>query len=141
MNPIIHRALSLWPEPVPVDDALALDRFASVYADPVTVNGAASPLAELVRRARMVQGAFSALHHELVADVDGGDRCAFAFRLSGRHTGTLETPLGPVTATGRELTVTGMDTFILRDGLVVEIWALADMLGLLIAAGAITPTP
>jgi len=141
MNPIIHRALSLWAEPVPVDDALALDRFASVYADPVTVNGAASPLAELVRRARMVQGAFSALHHELVADVDGGDRCAFAFRLSGRHTGTLETPLGPVTATGRELTVTGMDTFLLRDGLVVEIWALADMLGLLIAAGALTPTP
>ena len=103
------------------------------------VNGTPSPLAELVRRARMVQGAFTDLRHELVADVDSGDRCAFAFRLSGRHTGPLETPLGPVAATRRELVVQGMDLFVLCDGRVAEIWALADMLGLLITAGRITP--
>jgi hypothetical protein len=138
VNPIIDRALPLWAEPLPVDDGAALAAFGRVYADPVLVNGTALPLSELVRRSRVLQGAFTDLRHELTADVDGGDRCAFAFRLSGRHTGALETPLGPVAATGVEVAVTGLDVFVLRDGLVAEIWAVADMLGLLIAAGVLT---
>ena len=84
----------------------------------------------------MLQGALSDLRHELLADVDSGDRCAFAFRLSGRHTGPLDTPLGPLAATGRELMVAGMDIFVLRDGRIAEVWAVADMLGSLAAAGA-----
>jgi len=141
MNPVIDRALPLWAEPVPADDASALAAFGLVYADPVRVNGEPTPLMELVRRARMLQGAFSNLHHEIVAAVDEGERCSFAFRLSGRHTGTLETPLGPVPPTGRLVTVTGLDVFTLRDGRVAEIWAVADMLGLLISAGALGPFP
>ena len=137
MNPVIDRALPLWTEPVPADDAEALAAFATVYTDPVLVNGAPAPLSELVRRARVLQRAFSELHHEITADVDSGDRCAMAFQLSGRHTGPLETALGPVAATGRELRVTGLDVLVLRDGLVAEAWAVADMLGLLLAAGAL----
>jgi predicted ester cyclase len=139
MNPVIDRALRLWVEPVPADDAEALAAFATVYTDPVLVNGEPAPLSELVRRARALQRAFSELHHEITADVDSADRCAMAFRLSGRHTGPLETAIGPVAATGRELRVTGLDVFVLRDGLVAEVWAVADTLGLLIAAGALTP--
>jgi predicted ester cyclase len=146
MNPIIDRALPLWAEPLPADDADARAAFAAVYTDPVMVNGVLTPVDDLVVRARMVQGALSDLRHELLAGVDGGDRCAFAFRLSGRHTGTLDTPLGPLAATGRQLTVAGMDTFVLRDGRVAEVWAVADLLGALAAAGALTagappPTP
>jgi hypothetical protein len=52
-------------------------------------------------------------------------------------TGALETPLGPLAATGGELTVTGMDTFVLREGRIAEVWAVADLLGALAAAGAV----
>ena len=138
MNPVIDRALPLWAGPIPTDDAAAVAAFGQVYADPVMVNGEPSALLTLVNRARMLQGAFDELHHELVSDLDTGDRCAFAFRLSGRHVGPLATPLGAIPPTGRHLTVTGMDIFVLRDGLVAEIWAVADMLGLLIATGALT---
>jgi predicted ester cyclase len=137
MNPIIDRALPLRAEATPADDATALGAFGLVYTDPVRVNGEPTALIELVRRARMLQEAFTGLHHELVAAVDEGDRCSFAFRLSGRHTGTLDTPLGPVAATGRPLSVVGLDVFTLRDGRVAEVWAVADMLGLLINAGAL----
>jgi predicted ester cyclase len=141
MNPIIDRAMPLWAEPVPADDADARAAFAAVYTDPVMVNGTPAPLDELVRRARMLQGAITDLRHELLADVESGDRCAFAFRLSGRHTGPLDTPLGPLAATDRDLTVAGMDTFVLRDGRIAEVWAVADVLGALAAAGAIAAVP
>ena len=140
MNPVIDRALPLWAGPVPTDDDLAVAAFAEVYANPVMVNGEPTSLLSLVQRARMLQGAFGELHHELMSDLDTGDRCAFAFRLSGRHVGPLVTPLGEIAPTGRQLTVTGMDIFVLRDDRVAEIWALADMLGLLLAAGALTPS-
>jgi hypothetical protein len=138
VNPVIERALPLWTGPIPADDDAAVAAFAGVYTDPVMVNGEPSPLLALVDRARQLQGAFERLDHELVAELDTGDRCAFAFRLSGRHVGPLVTPLGEIAPTGRHLGVTGMDIFVLRDGLVAEIWALADLLGLLMAAGAVT---
>jgi hypothetical protein len=138
MNPIIHRAMPLWAEPVPADDDEARAAFAAVYTDPVIVNGHPAPVGELVRRARMLQGALSDIRQELLAEVDTGDRCAFAFRLSGRHTGPLDTPCGPVPASGRQLTVAGMDTFLLRDDRIAAVWAVADFLGALAAAGAVT---
>ena len=137
MNPVIDKALPLWVQPIPADDAAALVAFAEVYTDPLLVNGQPSTLIDVVQRARMLQGAFSELRPEILASADEGERCSFAFRLSGRHTGPLATPLGPVAASGRRLTLTGADVFTLRAGKVAEVWAVSDMLGLLIEAGAV----
>ena len=139
MHPI-ERALPLWAGPLAPGDA-GLAAFAEVYTDPVTVNGSPTPLQVLVDRARMLQGAFDHLGHELLAQVDEPGRCSFAFRLSGRHVGPLATPLGEVAPTGRELEALAMDIFVLQgDGRVAEIWAVADYLGLLQGAAAVTLT-
>ena len=141
MLPILERALSLWSQPVPDDDGEALARFRLVYADPVDVNGATTPLIELVHRARALQAAFDGLHHEVDREVDGGDHVAFTFRIGGRHLGPLETPLGTVPPTGRRLEVRGMDVFELCFGRVHALWAVSDQLGLLQQAGAVALSP
>jgi hypothetical protein len=65
-------------------------------------------------------------------------RQAFAFQLTGRHVGPLETPLGAIAATGRELTLNGIDIFIVDDDaqLVSGVWAITDLLDVAVQAGA-----
>jgi hypothetical protein len=136
----IERAIRLWVGPLaPGDEGLAA--FAQVYTDPVTVNGTPTPLPVLVERARMLQGAFEHVRHELLAQVDEPDRCSFAFRLGGRHVGPLETPLGVVPPSGRELEALAMDILVFDgDGKVAEVWAVADYLGFLQGAAAVALT-
>ena len=69
MNPVLDRLMSLWREPVDArpDPEAA---FREVYADPVTVNGTAMTVVELVARARAMQGAFSDLRMEVVHDYE-----------------------------------------------------------------------
>lgn len=133
---IIDRALRLWTSPVPVGDA-GLVAFRTVYRDPLRVNGVPAALVELVDRARMLQNALDPLSHEVFEQFEGPDRCAFAFRLHGRHVGTLVTPLGDVAASGREVEMRGIDIFELNDGLVSGVWAIADWLALLTQATAV----
>jgi predicted ester cyclase len=137
MTTIVERAMRLWREPVPTDDAAALAAFGGVYADPVVVNGVPTPLADLVARARMMQTAFGTLSADVQEVVEGDGHVAFAFRLSGRHVGPFSTPLGTAAPTDRPFTVQAMDVFVVRDDRVERIWAVADQLDLLAQVGAV----
>jgi hypothetical protein len=132
----VDRALPLWSDPLPPGDT-ALAAFRSVYADPLLVNGAETPLADLVGRARMMQGAFDGLHHTILERFEAPGRAAFAFRIAGRHVGPLTTPLGELAPTGLSLEIPGMDIFLITDGLVTGVWAMADYLSLLMQAAAV----
>ena len=140
MTSHLQRALGLWARPVPEDDTVALAAFREVYADPLTVNGASTPLQVLVDRARMLQVAFADLGHDVQDHFGTDDRNAFAFRLSGRHVGPLTTPLGTVAATGRDLSVMAMDIFEIADDRVAAVWAVADWLDLLTQVGVVSLT-
>ena len=47
--------------------------------------------------------AFPDIRHELVDAVEQGDKIAFILRLTGTHTGTFVTPMGPIEPTGRRI--------------------------------------
>jgi len=139
MSSIVDRALRLWTEPV-AEGTAGLESFRAVYNDPLDVNGETTPLQVLVERARMLQAAFEGLRSEIKEEFSAPGRRAFAFRLSGRHVGTLMTPLGEIPPSGRELSWAGMDIFLVDDHgeRIAGVWALADLLALLMDAGAIT---
>ncbi|SDS38432.1 Predicted ester cyclase [Friedmanniella luteola] len=139
MSSLIERALALWGRPSPPD--VALEAFRAVYADPVLVNGAPTALVVLVERAQMMQAAFEGLRHTVHEQVEAPGRLAFAFRLSGRLVGPLATPLGELAPTGEQVEVAGMDIFVVEEGRVTAVWALADHLTLLMDVGAVTPLP
>lgn len=113
--------------------------FLSVYNDPLDVNGEPTALQVLIDRARMMHGAFDGLRHQIHDETEAPGRRAFAFRLTGRHVGPLETPLGVLDATGRELRIDGMDIFHVDEEAdrVVGVWAIADILSLLMQAHAV----
>jgi hypothetical protein len=142
MSQLFDRALRLWSEPLPTDDAAAVAAFRSVYADPLDVNGESIALQVLVDRARMLQSALEGIHHEVRERFEGPGREAFAFRITGRHVGRLETPLGEIAATGRDLVLVGMDIFLVDDEAdrVRGVWAIADYLDLLMQAGMLEPS-
>jgi len=62
---------------------------------------------------------------------------AVAFRLSGRHVGTLTTAAGPVPATGRALEVRVIDVLTITEGRISGIWMVADELGALVSVDAV----
>jgi hypothetical protein len=138
MTQLLERALRLWISPLPEGDA-AVSAFRTVYTDPLEVNGETTGLGVVVERARMLQGAFDGMRHHIKERFEAPGRQAFAFQITGRHVGALETPLGSIAATGRELTLHGMDIFLVDDEAdrVTGVWALADMLDLLIQAGVV----
>ena len=68
MSAWLAQLLDLWLEPVDDrDDPEAA--FRELYADPVSINGAPTPVRELVERARALQRSFSGLATELVDEV------------------------------------------------------------------------
>jgi hypothetical protein len=117
-----------------------VERFRDVYADPVRVNGQLTDVRVLAARARMLQQAIEGAHHELHEIVITPGRRAFAFTISGRHTGALSSPVGEIAATDADLSVTGLDIFTVDEATqqVTEIWAVADWLGPLLQCGALT---
>ena len=135
---IVERALHLWSQPLPEGEA-ALSRFREVYIDPIPVNGNVTDLQVLADRARMLQSAIDGIRHDLHDFVSTPGRRAFAFTITGRHAGTLTSPLGDVAATGRDVSVDGIDIFTIDEATqqVTAIWAVADWLGLLLELGAI----
>jgi hypothetical protein len=138
MSQLVDRALRLWSEPLPEgDDAMAV--FRTVYTDPLDVNGESTALQVVVDRARMLQRALDGTVHHIKEQFEAPGRQAFAFRITGRHVGPLQTRLGEIAATGRELTLDGMDIFVVDDEAerVTGVWAIADFLDLLMQAGAI----
>jgi predicted ester cyclase len=130
MADVVDRIMALWQQ-LPAEDAAARSAFAELYAERVVVNGAELSLDELVARARVLQGALSDLRHDLLERVEAGNKLVIAFLMFGRHTGPLHTPIGELPATGREVTIQGMDVLTLTDGRITEITVLADELGLI----------
>jgi predicted ester cyclase len=132
---LVDRLLALWVEPV-AEQPDALDRFAEVYADPITVNGTPMPLAALVERAGLVRRTYVDLAMEEVHRLADGDRRVVAFVMHGRHAGPLTTLLGDVAPTGREVRIRVTDILTVADGRVADIWMIADEVGLLHQLGA-----
>ncbi len=62
-----------------------------------------------------------------------GDKVLVRLRVQATHTG----PFGDMPATGRRIDIGVLDLFQIRDGVLVEHWALLDNLGLLKQLGAL----
>ena len=142
MSSIVDRALRLWTLPIPAGDS-GLESFRAVYADPLNVNGQSTPLEVLVDRARMLQAAVDDIRADVQHQLSAPGGEAFAFRLSGRHVGPLQTPLGELPPTGRTVSWSGMDIFLVDEEAdrISAVWALSDFLGLLMDAEAVTLRP
>jgi hypothetical protein len=128
MREVLDRAMELWSEPIPDGDA-GVARFATVYADPVSVNGQDVPLSTLVDRARVMSAVVSDRSTEVHDVVEGPGYLAAAFAIRARHTGPWTAPDGTVRpATGQEVVVQGLDIFRFdADGRVRTIWAVNDL--------------
>jgi hypothetical protein len=133
MASFLNRLLGLWLDPE-ADEAA----FRDMYADPVQVNGAPIPVADLVGRARALQGAYSDIEFEVVDQLETADRVVVGFRMRGRHTGPLATPLGTIAPTGRPVETRVTDILTLTDGLVTDIWVVSDDLSMLMQLDAVT---
>ena len=131
----VQRLLNLWTDPLP-DGAAAEDVFREVYTDPVTVNGTSLSVAEMVTRARALQGSFEHPQREILGLTEGEGSVAVAFRLTGRQVGPLNTSVGVLHPTGKVIALRVIDILTIDDGLVSEIVMVADELGGLAAIGA-----
>src|SRR3954449_8479148 len=125
----VDRLLRLWTDPLPDDDADAAAAFRALYTDPVRVNGADLTAADLVARARALQGVFEAPEREVLDVVEGDGKVALAFRMGGRQIGTLTTAAGPLAPTGQRLGLRVIDVLTLTDGRGSAVWRGARGLG------------
>ena len=71
--------------------------------------------------------AFPDLKAELAALVEDDESIAFAYTLSGTHKG----PLMGIPATGKKVSIRGVQLSKFRDGKMVERWGSSDQLGML----------
>jgi ketosteroid isomerase-like protein len=133
----VERLLRLWTAGLPDDDAAAAAAFRELYTDPVTVNGTDLTAADLVARARALQGVFDPLEREVLDVVEGDGKVAVAFRMGGRQVGTLATAAGPLSPTGQDLRLRVVDVLTLTGGRISAITMVADELGALAAVGAV----
>ncbi len=128
--------LELWQEPIDTrDDPEAA--FCEVYSDPVSINGAPTPVSSLVERARSLQRSFAGLTTEIVDHVETPDRLVIAFYMRGRHVGPLLSPIGIVPPTGRSVEIRTIDVLTITDGLITALWVVSDELGMLAQLDAV----
>jgi steroid delta-isomerase-like uncharacterized protein len=78
--------------------------------------------------------AFPDLKADLAVMVADEDSIAFAYTLSGTHKG----PLMGIPATGKKVSIRGMQLSKFRDGKMVERWGSSDQLGMLQQLGVAT---
>jgi predicted ester cyclase len=136
MVDVVEGIMTLWSK-LPAGDAEATDALARFYADEVDVNGSVLQLGDLLARARSLQRALSDIRHVLLERVDAGDKLVIAYVLHGTHTGALSTVIGELAATGREVSIQGMDVLTFTDGRISRIIVLADELGMLARLDAV----
>ena len=136
----VDRLMTLWARP-PATDAAALAEIRTLYTDPVPINGTSFTAHDLLARVRAMQGAYGALQHTVLDRVETADRLVLAFRLTGRHTGPLTTPLGELRTTWRNFTVRVIDILTVTDGRISAVTMVADELAQLMALGALRPFP
>jgi SnoaL-like polyketide cyclase len=135
MSGLIERLFELWQEPVDLRDDPE-SAFRGLYADPVDINGAATPVASLVERARALQHSFADLSVAVVDYVETADRAVVAFYMRGRQTGPVSTVLGEVPATDSSVEIRTIDVLTLADGKITALWVVSDELGMLGQLGA-----
>jgi ketosteroid isomerase-like protein len=136
---LVARLLRLWDD-VPEPEEAALAAFRELYADPVRINGTDMTVEQLVERARRTAAALAGRTSQVLSQVSTGNRTAVAFRMTGRHVGPIDTPLGQVPATGQVLVLDVIDLLMVKDGRISEIFMTADYLGALGRAGAVRLT-
>jgi steroid delta-isomerase-like uncharacterized protein len=78
--------------------------------------------------------AFPDLKADLAVMVADEDSIAFAYTLSGTHKG----PLMGIPATGKKVSIRGLQLSKFRDGKMVERWGSSDQLGMLQQLGVAT---
>ncbi|GAA1802979.1 hypothetical protein GCM10009682_26030 [Luedemannella flava] len=133
---LVERLLACWEDPIG-DRVDPEADFRAVYHDPVTINGVATPVADLVRRARAIQTALEGRRTRIVHRIETGDVIVLGFYLTGRHVGPFPTALGKVPATGVEISVRATDILTVVDGRVADIWVISDDLGVLTEMDAV----
>ena len=133
---LVERLVRLWTEPVGAS-AEALAAFGEAYTDPVSINRVDVPLSDLVERARGLQRAFADLRLELIEQVEAPGRVVIVFWQRGRHVGPLETPLGEISPTGREVEIRVIDVLSISDGRISAIQVVPDNLALVMQLGAL----
>jgi predicted ester cyclase len=77
--------------------------------------------------------AFPDMHLPLEDFVAEGEKVLVRLRVQATHTG----PFGDIAATGHRIDIGVLDLFQIRDGVLIEHWALLDNLGMLKQLGAI----
>ena len=115
-----------------------LDEYLTLYDEGVTLHGYAPEPMDKAAVRGFYEGIFAGLpgsQIELLDTFGSGDRIVTRFVQRGRHDGAL---MG-VPATGRDIEMPGITVLAFRDGHVVERWASADMLGLMVQVGAVPP--
>lgn len=115
-----------------------LDEYLTLYDDQVTLYGYGPQPMDKTAVRGFYEGIFAGLpgsQIELLDTFGGGDRLAARFVQRGRHEGGL---MG-VPPTGRDVVLSGITVLAFREDRVVERWACADMLGLLLQIGALPP--
>ncbi|HET6530064.1 MAG TPA: ester cyclase [Actinoplanes sp.] len=123
-----RQLFDLWTVP-PDRQGEPEEAFRRVYADPVIINGAPMPVADLVARAAALHRAFSDHTIEVVDRVAAPGKLTVAFRHTARHTGPWATPLGEIPPSGRMVAGLGIDVLSFDDdGRIARIWVLADEL-------------
>jgi predicted ester cyclase len=133
---VVDDIMALWQR-LPEDPSDARAAGLRLYAERCEVNGVILTVDDLLDRARALQAALSDLRHELLERVEAGDRLSIAFRLHGRHTGPLQTTIGVVPATGKTVSIQGMDILTFSAGRITKITVLSDEIGLLSSLDAV----
>jgi hypothetical protein len=131
-----NELIALWSKPLPAGDA-AVAAFGKYYADPITVNGNTMSLQAMVDRARGTQHTFADLKAVVLTQADTPKYTTVVFRMSGRHVGPMVTPLGTIAPTGKVIERQIIDVLGVRDGLIHDVWMVADDLGALMQLGAL----
>ena len=96
-----------------------------VHAPPVPGPGSAAGPPQLATMFRAALPDLS-LNSDIV--FGDGDRVVLSYMVTGTHTGT---PLFGVPASGRPLTISGINIFRIKDGKITERWGLVDNAGLM----------
>jgi predicted ester cyclase len=131
----LDRLLAVWDAP-PGSDAGAA--FGALYTDPFLLNGVATPVAALVSLSERMHTAIADQRREILEVVTAGaEKVAVAFVVRGRHVGPLRMRLGTVAPTGKPVEMAVIDIFTLADGLITEVRAVSDELGMLLGLGAV----
>lgn len=115
-----------------------LDVYLQLYDDAIRLHGySPTPMSKAAVRGfySMIMAAFPGSSLTIDEEIVDGDRVALRFTQSGTHTGEF---MG-LSPTGRPFAMSGQTVLHFRNGRVIERWSTADMFGLMVQLGAISP--